>query len=101
LEDFGSQGAWPTHPELLDWLAIEFLESGWDIKHMIKLMVMSKTYRQSAQVNEQLRQHDPYNLLLARQARFRIDAEMVRDNALAVSGLLSRKIGGPSARPYQ
>jgi mono/diheme cytochrome c family protein len=101
LDDFGSQGTWPTHLELLDWLAVEFRESGWDVKHMVKLMVMSRTYRQSSAVSEALRQRDPYNLLLARQARFRLDAEMVRDNALAVSGLLVRKIGGPSAKPYQ
>jgi hypothetical protein len=101
LDDFGSQGAWPTHPELLDWLAVEFRESGWDVKHMIKLMVLSRTYRQSSSASEQLRQRDPYNTLLARQARFRLDAEMVRDNALAISGLLSRKIGGPSVKPYQ
>jgi hypothetical protein len=101
LDDFGSQGAWPTHPELLDWLAVEFQDSGWDVKHMVKLMVLSRTYRQSSAVSEQLRQRDPYNRLLARQAHFRLDAEMVRDNALAVSGLLARKIGGPSVKPYQ
>jgi hypothetical protein len=101
LDDFGSQGAWPTHPELLDWLAVEFRESGWDVKHMIRLMVQSRTYRQASSVNEQLRQRDPYNLLLARQPRFRLEAEMVRDNALAISGLLSRRIGGPSVKPYQ
>ncbi|HMC65434.1 MAG TPA: DUF1549 and DUF1553 domain-containing protein, partial [Gemmataceae bacterium] len=101
LEDFGSQGAWPTHPELLDWLAVEFRESGWNIKHIVKLMVMSATYRQSSALTEEVRQRDPYNLLLARQGRFRLDAEVVRDNALAVSGLLSRQIGGPSVKPYQ
>ncbi len=101
LDDFGSQGAWPTHPELLDWLAVEFVDSGWDVKHLIKLMVLSRTYRQASAVSEQLRQRDPYNALLARQARFRLDAEMVRDNALAVSGLLARKVGGPSVKPYQ
>ncbi len=101
LEDFGAQGAWPTHPELLDWLAVEFRESGWNVKHIIKLMVMSLTYRQTSGVSEELRHRDPYNLLLARQGRFRLDAEMVRDNALAISGLLSRKIGGPSVKPYQ
>ena len=100
-DDFGSQGAWPTHPELLDWLAGEFRASGWDVKHMVKLMVESRTYRQSSAATEQLRQRDPYNALLARQARFRLDAEMVRDNALAISGLLSRKVGGPSVKPYQ
>jgi hypothetical protein len=101
LDDFGSQGAWPTHPELLDWLAVEFRESGWNVKHLVKLMVGSRTYRQSSAVTEPLRQRDPYNLLLARQARFRLDAEMVRDNALAISGLLSPKIGSPSVKPYQ
>jgi hypothetical protein len=101
LEDFGSQGAWPTHPELLDWLAVEFMESGWDVKHVLKLMVMSATYRQSSNADESLRHRDPYNRLLARQASFRLDAETVRDNALAVSGLLSHKIGGPSVKPYQ
>jgi hypothetical protein len=101
LDDFGSQGAWPTHLELLDWLAVEFRESGWNVKHVLKLMMMSYTYRQSSQPSELLKQRDPYNYLLARQARFRIDAEMVRDNALAVSGLLARQIGGPSVKPYQ
>ena len=100
-DDFGSQGAWPTHPELLDWLAVEFRESGWDVKHMIRLMVTSSAYRQCSHVSEALRQKDPYNLFLARQARFRLEAEMVRDNALAVSGLLVRKVGGPSVKPYQ
>jgi hypothetical protein len=101
LEDFGTQGAFPTHPELLDFLALEFMDSGWDVKHMLKLMLMSSTYRQSSHADAQLRQRDPGNLWLARQGRFRIDAEMVRDNALAISGLLSPKIGGPSVKPYQ
>jgi hypothetical protein len=101
LEDFGSQGAWPTHPELLDWLAVEFRESGWNIKHMLKLLVMSRTYRQASLAAEQLRLRDPYNQLLARQTPFRLDAELVRDNALSVSGLLADKIGGPSVKPYQ
>ncbi len=101
LDDFGSQGAWPTHPELLDWLAVEFRASGWDVRRTLKLIVMSKTYQQSSQVSPALRQRDPYNQLLARQARFRLDAEMVRDNALTVSGLLVPKIGGRSVRPYQ
>jgi hypothetical protein len=101
LDDFGAQGAWPTHPDLLDWLAVEFRDSGWDVRHLIRLMVTSRTYRQTSKASEALRQRDPYNHLLARQGRFRLDAEMVRDNALAISGLLSRKIGGPSARPYQ
>jgi hypothetical protein len=101
LDDFGAQGAWPTHPELLDWLAVEFRDSGWDLKHVVKLMVMSATYRQSSHASEALAQRDPYNHLLARQARYRLDAEVVRDNALAVSGLLVRKVGGPSVKPYQ
>jgi hypothetical protein len=101
LDDFGSQGVWPTHPELLDWLACEFIDSGWDVKHLVKLMVMSSGYRQVSVSDETLRNRDPYNHLLARQGRFRLDAEMVRDNALAVSGLLSRKVGGPSVKPYQ
>jgi hypothetical protein len=101
LDDFGSQGAWPTHPELLDWLAREFIESGWDVKHIVTLMVTSSAYRQVSTANETLTHRDPYNHLLARQARFRLDAEFVRDNALAVSGLLSHKIGGPSVKPYQ
>ncbi len=101
LEDFGMQGAWPSHPALLDWLAVEFIDSGWDVKHLIKLMAMSSTYRQTSVANEAHRQRDPYNIWLARQNRFRIDAEMVRDNALAISGLLSKKIGGASVKPYQ
>jgi hypothetical protein len=101
LDDFGTQGAAPTHGELLDWLAEELVDSGWNVKHMLKLMVMSATYRQSSASTEQLRQLDPYNKWLARQSRFRLDAEMVRDNALATSGLLSLAIGGPSVKPYQ
>jgi hypothetical protein len=101
LDDFGSQGAWPTHPELLDWLAVEFMDSGWDVKHMLRLMALSRTYRQSSAAGPRLRQHDPYNQWLARQARFRLDAEVVRDNALAVSGLLLKNVGGRSVKPYQ
>jgi hypothetical protein len=101
LDDFGAQGAWPTHPDLLDWLAVEFRESGWNVRHMIKLIVTSSTYRQTSTANEALRQRDPYNQLLARQGRWRLDAELVRDNALAVSGLLQRQVGGPSVKPYQ
>jgi mono/diheme cytochrome c family protein len=101
LEDFGTQGAFPTHLELLDWLAVEFQSSGWDVKHMLKLLVMSSTYRQSSHAGTELRERDPGNLWLARQGRFRLDAEMVRDNALAISGLLSGKIGGASVKPYQ
>ncbi len=101
LDDFGSQGAWPTHPELLDWLAVEFIESGWDIKHMVRLIVTSSTYRQSSEVGPQLRQRDPSNALLARQSRYRFDAEVIRDNALSAAGLLSLKMNGRSAKPYQ
>jgi hypothetical protein len=101
LEDFGTQGAYPTHPHLLDWLAVEFMDSGWNVKHMLKLLVMSNAYRQSSHADQELRRRDPNNLWLARQGRFRLDAEMVRDNALAISGLLSLKIGGPSVKPYQ
>jgi hypothetical protein len=101
LDDFGAQGDWPSHPELLDWLAMEFVESGWDVKELVKLITMSHTYRQSSAASPELRERDPANELLARQGRFRLPAEMVRDNALAVSGLLVPKIGGPSVKPYQ
>ncbi|HEV8293461.1 MAG TPA: DUF1553 domain-containing protein, partial [Tepidisphaeraceae bacterium] len=101
VEDFGSQGEWPTHPELLDYLATDFIQSGWDIKHMIRLIVTSTTYRQTSRPTKELMEKDPFNRLYARQSRFRLDAEIVRDNALAISGLLNSKIGGPSARPYQ
>jgi len=101
LDDVGAQGETPSHPELLDWLASEFVESGWDIKKMMKLLVMSSTYRQSSLVDPQLAERDPRNDLYARQSRYRLDAEMVRDNALAVSGLLTRQIGGRSVKPYQ
>ncbi len=94
LDDLGSQGEWPTHPELLDWLTVEFTESGWDVKHLVKLLVMSNAYRQSSQPRSDLQQRDPYNLLYARQSRWRLEAEMVRDNALAASGLLVTEIGG-------
>jgi hypothetical protein len=100
-EDFGAQGQWPTHPELLDWLAVEFRESGWNVKHLLKLMVTSAAYRQSSRVTPELAQRDPGNELLARGPRFRFDAEVIRDSALAVSGLLVEKIGGRSVKPYQ
>ena len=99
--DFGMAGEPPSHPELLDWLAVEFRESGWDVKRIFKLMVMSATYRQSAVVTPEKLEKDPQNRLLARGPRFRMDAEMVRDYALAASGLLVEKIGGPSVQPYQ
>jgi hypothetical protein len=101
LEDLGSQGEWPTHPELLDWLACEFQEGGWDVKHMVRLMVTSRAYRQTSYGSPELKETDPFNRLLARQAAFRLDAEFVRDNALAVSGLLVDRIGGESVKPYQ
>jgi hypothetical protein len=101
LDDLGSQGELPTHPQLLDSLAVEFVESGWDIKHTVKLIVMSQTYRQSSLPRPELREADPYNRLLARQSRYRLDAELIRDNALAVSGLLVDRLGGRSAKPYQ
>jgi hypothetical protein len=101
LDDLGAQGEWPTHPELLDWLAVEFRESAWDVKHLIRLLVTSSTYRQSSLAPHELRKIDPFNRLYARQSRWRIDAESVRDNALAVSGLLVPTIGGPSVKPYQ
>jgi mono/diheme cytochrome c family protein len=101
LDDFGSQGAWPTHPQLLDWLALEFLDSGWDVKRLLRLMVLSGAYRQSSWADSTRRRLDPDNRWLSRQARFRLDAEMVRDGALAVSGLLVEQIGGASVKPYQ
>lgn len=100
-EDFGSQGEWPVHPELLDWLATEFVQSGWDVKAFLKMLVMSSTYRQSSKVTPDLLARDPENRLLARGPRFRFDAETIRDNALAISGLLVEKVGGPSVKPYQ
>jgi Protein of unknown function (DUF1553)/Protein of unknown function (DUF1549)/Planctomycete cytochrome C len=100
-DDFGTQGSLPSHLKLLDWLAVEFVESGWNVKHLLKLMAMSNSYRQSSAGSNAMRERDPNNVWLARQNRFRLDAEMVRDNALAISGLLSPKIGGPSVKPYQ
>jgi hypothetical protein len=100
-EDFGTQGDLPTHPKLLDWLAVEFMESGWSMKRIHEIIVNSSTYRQSSRVTPQLLQRDPENRLLARGPRFRLPAEMIRDNALAVSGLLSTKAGGPPVFPPQ
>lgn len=100
-EDFGSQGEWPSHPELLDWLATEFVESRWNIKHMQKLMVMSQAYRQSSNSTPELVAHDPGNRLIARGPRFRLDAEAIRDSALFISGLLVEQVGGKSVKPYQ
>jgi hypothetical protein len=101
VEDFGSQGEWPSHPDLLDWLAREFIESRWNVKAMQKMIVMSATYRQASRATPELLQRDPENRLLARGPRLRLPAEMVRDQALAVSGLLVEQIGGPSVKPYQ
>ena len=101
LDDVGSQGEWPVHPELLDWLAVDFVESGWDIKRLIKTIVMSKTYQQSSRPRAELFEIDPYNRLLARQSSFRLDAELVRDQFLAISGQLVRDVGGVSVYPYQ
>ncbi|MDF1810915.1 MAG: DUF1553 domain-containing protein [Verrucomicrobiales bacterium] len=99
--DFGAQGAFPSHPELLDWLAVDFRESGWDLKRMVKKIVMSQTYRQSSFVRPGDLEKDAANRFLARAPRFRLTAEMIRDNALALSGLLVREIGGPGVKPYQ
>ncbi len=100
-EDFGTQSLPPSHPQLLDWLAMEFMESGWSMKKLHRLIVTSATYRQSSAGKPSLLQRDPYNRLLARGPRFRLEAEMIRDGALAASGLLSRRIGGPSVYPPQ
>lgn len=99
--DFGSQGERPSHPELLDWLAVEFMESGWSMKHMHRLIVSSATYRQSSDMTSAMLEVDPDNRLLARGARFRLPAEAIRDNALAAAGLLSKRMGGPSVFPDQ
>ncbi|MEZ5352338.1 MAG: DUF1553 domain-containing protein [Bryobacteraceae bacterium] len=100
-EDFGSQGEPPSHPELLDWLATDFTGSGWDMKALVKKIVLSATYRQSSRATPALIERDPENRLLARMSRFRLPAELIRDNALAASGLLNREIGGRSVLPYQ
>jgi hypothetical protein len=101
LEDFGFQGELPSHPDLLDWLAVEFMRQGWSQKKMHKLIVMSATYQQSSAETPELRERDPLNVLLARGPRFRLEAELVRDSALVASGLFSDKIGGPSVYPPQ
>ena len=100
-EDFGTQGSRPSYPELLDWLAAEFMDSGWNVKVLHRLIVTSSTYRQSSRATSELLDRDPANVLLARGARYRVEAETVRDIALAASGLLSPKIGGPSVMPFQ
>ncbi len=101
LDDLGAQGEPPANPALLDWLACEFMDSGWDFKHMVRAIVTSRTYRQVSTTTPALNVADPGNRLCARQNTFRLDAELVRDNALAISGLLVRTIGGPSVKPYQ
>ena len=99
--DFGTQGALPSHPNLLDWLAVQFMESGWNIRDLLKLMLTSKTYKQSSSFSVEHLEQDPDNIYLARSPSYRMSAEMIRDNALAASGLLVRKVGGPSVKPYQ
>ena len=101
IDDVGAQGEWPVHPELLDWLAVEFMDSGWDIKRMVKTIVMSRTYRQESKLRPELLETDPQNRWLASQNPRRLEAEFVRDNALFVAGLLNLDTGGPSVRPYQ
>jgi len=100
-EDFGSQGELPSNPELLDWLAVEFMDHGWSVKVLHRLIVTSATYRQSSAARPELRESDPANRLLARQSRLRLDAEVIRDNALAARGLLNPKVGGPGVHPPQ
>jgi hypothetical protein len=100
-EDFGAQGEWPSHPELLEWLATEFVRTGWDVKALHRLIVTSAAYRQASRATRELLQRDPDNRLLARGPRLRLSAEMIRDQALAASGLLVERPGGPSVRPYQ
>jgi hypothetical protein len=99
--DYGYQGEAPSHPELLDWLAVRFVESGWDVKGMLRLIVCSATYRQSSSGSRELLERDPSNRMLARGGRFRLAGELLRDQALAASGLLVSRIGGPSVKPYQ
>jgi hypothetical protein len=101
VDDLGTQGEWPSHPELLDWLAVEFEESGWDVKHIVKLIVLSSVYRQESGLRPEMREIDPNNRLLSCQSPRRLDAEFVRDNALAIAGLLNPDLGGPSFYPYQ
>lgn len=101
LDDLGTQGETPVNPELLDWLACEFMESGWDVKHLVRTIVTSETYRQVSTASSELRARDPDNRELARQTPLRLEAELVRDNALFIGGLLDMHIGGPSVKPYQ
>ncbi|MCB1078852.1 MAG: DUF1553 domain-containing protein, partial [Verrucomicrobiae bacterium] len=101
LNDLGGQGQLPTHPELLDWLAVEFRDGGWDVKRLVKLLVTSGTYRQSSVPTAEQKEKDPTNLWVARQGRWRLDAELIRDTALEISGLLVDSTGGKSVKPYQ
>jgi hypothetical protein len=101
LGDFGFQGEYPSNPELLDWLAIEFVKNNWSVKQLIRTIVLSKTYQQTSTPGGEFIAHDPDNRLLARQTQLRLPAELIRDNALSISGLLAEDIGGPSVRPYQ
>ena len=101
VQDFGFQGNPPSHPQLLDWLAVEFMDSGWNLKHMHRLIVLSRTYRQASTMTPASRAKDPSNVLLSRGPRIRLEAEIIRDSALAASGLLSRKVGGPPVKPPQ
>ncbi|MGI9550784.1 MAG: PSD1 and planctomycete cytochrome C domain-containing protein [Aurantibacter sp.] len=101
VEDFGVQGGLPTHPELLDWLAADFMENGWDIKYLLKKIMLSATYQQKSALRPDLKKVDPENKLLARAPRFRMSGEMIRDYILATSGLLNTEVGGPSVKPYQ
>ena len=100
-EDFGIQGSLPLHPELLDWLAKDFMEHDWDIQYLLKKIMLSATYQQSSEITPELKSADPENKLLARASRFRMTGEMIRDYMLTTSGLLNPEIGGPSVKPYQ
>ncbi|MEM8937986.1 MAG: PSD1 and planctomycete cytochrome C domain-containing protein [Bacteroidota bacterium] len=100
-DDFGNQGALPSHPELLDYMAVKFMEEGWDIKQVIKYMVLSATFQQSSETSPEMQEKDPENTYLARASRIRLGAEMIRDQALKISGLLNTEVGGPSVKPYQ
>ena len=99
--DFGSQGDSPSHPELLDWLAVEFVESGWDLKHLVRLMVTSETYQQSSHASAEVKTIDPLNRFYSHGPRFRLQAEFIRDSALAAGGILTNRMGGPGVKPYQ
>ena len=101
VDDFGNQGSPPSHPELLDWMAADFVENGWNVKRMLKQIVLSATYRQTSRLTPQLAKGDPANILLARSPRFRLQGEFIRDTALDLSGLLVKRVGGPSVKPYQ